>query len=175
MFLNFFEKLVQNQTQTYLDRNNLLSKFQSGFRQNYSTDTTLSHLTDKIQRGFDEGLFTGMILTDLQKTFNIIDHNIFLNKLNCLGFSESTIAWHKLYLEEKYFRVSIEEFLSEQAKLVCGVPQGSILGPLIFLIYANDMSQAVGRDLYLYTDDSCLLYTGNDIKNIEDNPNKIIN
>ena len=110
-----------------------------------------------------------MILIDLQKAFDTIGHNIFLNKLNCLCFSESTIAWYKSYLEEWYFRVSVEE--SEQAKLVCGVPQGSFLGPLIFLIYASDMSQAVDCDLYLYADDFCLVYTGKYIKDMEANLN----
>ena len=71
--------------------------------------------------------------------------------------------------------MNVEDSYSEQAKLVCGVPQGSILGPLIFLIYANDMSQAVECDLYLYADDSCLVYTGRDIKDIEANLNRNFN
>ena len=116
-----------------------------------------------------------MILIDLQKAFDTINHNIFLNKLNCIGFSESAITWYRSYLENRYFKVNVEDSYSEQAKLVCGVPQGSILGPLIFLIYANDMSQAVDCDLYLYADDSCLVYTGRDIKDIEDNLNRNFN
>ena len=76
-----FEKVVQDKTQTYLDRNNILYKFQSGFRQNYFTYTALSYLTDKIQCGFDEGFFIGMILIDLQNAVDTIDHNIFLNKV----------------------------------------------------------------------------------------------
>ena len=117
-------------------------------------------MTDKIQRGFDDGLFTGMILIDLQKAFDTIDHDIFLKKLNCLGFSDTAISWFKSYLEDRYFRVNIDNNLSDKARLTCGVPQGSILGPLIFLIYANDMPQAVKCDLYVYADDSCLVYTG---------------
>ena len=170
-----FEKVVHNQTQMYLDKNNILYKFQSGFRQNHSTDTALSYLNDKIQCGFDKGLFTGMILIDLQKAFDTIDHNIFLKKLSCLGFSECAIAWYRSYLENRYFIVNVEDSFSEQANLACGVPQGSILGPLIFLIYVNDMSQSVNCDLYLYADDSCLVYTGKDIKTIEDNLNKNFN
>ena len=76
-----FEKIIHNQTQAYLDENKILYKFQSGFRQNRSTDTALSYLSNKIQCGFDKGLFTGMILIDLQKAFDTIDHNIFLKKL----------------------------------------------------------------------------------------------
>ena len=162
-----FEKVIFNQTQSYLDQNKIFYKYQSGFRQNHSTDTALSYLTDKIQRGFDDGLFTGMLLIDLQKAFDTIDHDIFLKKLNCLGFSDTAISWFKSYLEDRYFRVNIDNNLSDKARLTCGVPQGSILGPLIFLIYANDMPQAVKCDLYLYADDSCLVYTGKNIKLIE--------
>ena len=171
----FFEKVIHNQTQIYLDQKEILYKFQSGFRQNHSTDTALSYLINKIQSGFDDGFFAGMILIDLQKAFDTIDHEIFLKKLNCLGFSDCTIAWFRSYLEDRYFVVNVDNSFSEKARLVCGVPQGSILGPLIFLIYANDMAQAVKCDLYLYADDSCLVYTGKDIKVIEKTLNENFN
>ena len=105
-----------------------------------------------------------MILIDLQKAFDTIDHEIFVKKLNCLDFSETTIAWSRSYLENRYFVVNIDNPFSEKACLVCGVPQSSISDLLIFLIYANDMPQAVKCDLYLYTNYSCLVYTGKDIK-----------
>ena len=75
-----FEKVIFNQTQMYLDQNKIFYKYQSGFRQNHSTNTALSYLTDEIQRGFDDGLFTGMILIDLKKAFDTFDHDIFLKK-----------------------------------------------------------------------------------------------
>ena len=90
-----FEKIIHNQTQLYLDEDNILYKFQSGFRKNYSTDTNLAYLNDKILNGFDKSLYTGMVLIDLQKAFDTIDHNIFLKKLKCLGFAESSINWFK--------------------------------------------------------------------------------
>ena len=99
-----------------------------------------------------------MILMDLQKAFDTIDHNIFLKKLGCLGFSERAVAWYRSYLENIQVIVNVEDSFSEPASLICGVPQGSILGPFIFLIYVNDMSQAVNCDLYLYADDYCLVY-----------------
>ena len=106
----------------------------------------------------------GMILIDLQKA-----------EKEYLGFRESTISWYKSYLQERYFVVNIEGSFSEEASLDCGVPQGSILGPLIFLLYVNDMAQAVDCDLYLYADDSCLVYTGKHTQEIEDALNKNFN
>ena len=170
-----FEKVIHTQTQSFLDENKILYKFQSGFRQNHSTDTSLSYLNDKILRGFDEGLFTGMILIDLQKAFDTIDHEIFLKKIRCLGFNESAIRWYKSYLDDRYFVVNVEGTFSEKALLSCGVPQGSILGPLIFLLYVNDMAQSVQCDLYLYADDSCLVYTSKDVCKIQETLNKNFN
>ena len=115
-------------------------------------------LTDKVLKGFDEGLLTGMILIDLQKAFDTIDHEILLQKLKAIKFSESTIKWFKSYLSERIFLVNIENKLSDFGEISCGVPQGFILGPLLFLIYVNDMPQAVTSTVLLYADDSSILY-----------------
>ena len=170
-----FEKITHQQTQDYLDRNEILYKYQSGFRPKHSTDTCLSLLNDKILNGFDNGNLTGMILIDLQKAFDTIDHTLFLEKLECLGFSRSAIKWYQSYLTNRTFFVNVEKELSEVGHLTCGVPQGSILGPLIFLMYVNDMAQAVDCDLFLYADDSCLVFTGDNITSIEENLNRNFN
>ena len=100
---------------------------------------------------------------------------IFLMKLECLGFDLSTILWYKSYLENRTFKVNIQNDYSNLGTLNCGVPQGSILGPLIFLIYVNDMRQSVDCDLRLYADDTCLGFTDKDIKSIENNLNRNFN
>ena len=82
--------------------------YQSGFRGNHSTNLCLSFLTDKILKGFDKGLLTGMILIDLQKAFNTIDHEISLQKLKAIKFSKSTVKWFKSYLSERIFLVNIK-------------------------------------------------------------------
>ena len=82
------EKVIHNQTQTLLNENNLLYCYQSGFRKFHSTDTCLAYLNDKILRGIDKGLMTGLILIDLQKAFDTIDHEILLKKLVHIGFSQ---------------------------------------------------------------------------------------
>ena len=144
---------------------------QSGFRSDFSTDTCLSYLHNKILRGFEKGEYTGMVLIDLQKAFDTIDHKILLQKLKCVGLSGSAISWIKSYLTNRITFVEIEGSQSLEKDFKCGVPQGSILDPLLFLIYINDMCQATNCDLLLYADDSCLTVTHKDIKVIEDTLN----
>ena len=161
------EKVIHDQTNGFLTHNNILYKFQSGFRSNHSTDSCLSYLNDKILKGFDSGLLTGMILIDLQKAFDTIDHGVLLEKMVHLRFTNHTISWFRSYLTDRTFKVNIDEAFSDNGDLICGVPQGFILGPLLFLLYVNDMPQSVNSDLFLYADDSCLVFQHKDIKEIE--------
>ena len=96
-------------------------------------------MNDKILKGFDNGLFTGMILIDLKKAFNTIDHNILLEKLKAIGFCDDTVNWFHSYLTDQAFLVSIKNKYSSISKITRGVTQGSILGPFPFLIYVNYM------------------------------------
>ena len=98
-------------------------------------------MTDKTLKCFDEGLLTGMIFIDLERALNIINHEILLKKLKAMGFSEGCIIWFQSYLSERIFLISIENQLSDYGRISCGVPQGSIIGSLLFLIYANDMRE----------------------------------
>ena len=99
-------KLIQEHTSSFLSNNEILYSYQSGFRKNHSTDSCLTFLHDKILKGFDKGLMTGMILIDFQKAVDMIDHDILLKKLSALGFSNHTIGWFKLYLSNRLFRVN---------------------------------------------------------------------
>ena len=98
-------------------------------------------------------MMSGMILIDLQKTFGTIDHGVLLQKLYTIGFSKRTVNWFKYYLSNRSFKVNLGNNFSQPASVSCGVPQGSILGSLLFLIYINGMSQAARCHLSLYTDD----------------------
>ena len=98
-----FEKVIHDQTMEYLMDNNILYKYQSGFCKNHSTDTSLSNLTHKIFTGFDSGLLTAMILVDLQKAFDTINHDFLLRKMASLGFSNHSIIWFQLYLSGRSF------------------------------------------------------------------------
>ena len=122
---------------------------------------------DKILKGFDKGLMIYMILIDLQKASNTIDYDILLIKLRAICFSNRTTGWFKLYLSNQLFRVNLKNCYSDPSNITWGVPQGSILGPLLFLIYMNDMHQVVKSNLFLYVDDSCLVFQGKDVIEIE--------
>ena len=158
---------MQYQIIDYLAQYNILYKCQSGFRTKHSTDLCLSYLNDKIFKDFDNGLFTCMILIDLQKAFDTIDHNMLLEKLKAIYFCDDTVNLFHSYLTDRAFLVSIENKYSSISKISCGVPQGSILGPLLFLICVNDMKQAVSSDLLLYGDGSCLVFQLKHVTEIE--------
>ena len=168
-----FEKVVHIQTETFLNSNNIIYTYQSGFRPKHSTESCLTHLSDRFLEGCDRGLHTGMILIDLQKAFDTINYDILLEKMELMNFSLETICWFKSYLSNRSFIVNVDSTFSEPANLVCGILQGSILGPLLFLIYINDLPQAVkDSDIRLYADDTCISYSHKNIKTIEENLNK---
>ena len=145
----------------------MIYEFQSGFRTSYSTDTCLIHLTDYIKGNCDKGLLTGMVLLDLQKAFDTVDHEILLSKLRIMGFDQISVSWFKAYLSGRKQIVNIDNVSSPPNDITCGVPQGSILGPLLFLIYVNDMPAAVNCKLLLYADDSALIVPGTKVNDIQ--------
>ncbi len=156
------ERAVYVQLESYLKEKNILYSFQSGFRGSFSTDTCLTHLTDYIWNKTSVGNYTGMVLIDLQKAFDTVDHVILLNKLKALGIS--SVDWFKSYLCDRTQIVNVNQVDSAPCVISCGVPQGSILGPLLFLCYVNDMPISVECKLLLYADDSALLVSGKDPK-----------
>ena len=123
------EKAIHIQKQDYQDKNGLIYKFQSGFRfrKIFSSDSCLVQLTDNKIKGMDNGQHTGMILIDLQKALDTLDHDVLLKKIKCVGFKKPVIKWFKSYLSNRKSFVSIEGAFSEEGLLTCGVPQGSIL------------------------------------------------
>ena len=108
------EKVIHDQTESFLKTNNILYNFQSGFRRNHSTDNCLSFLNDKIVKGLDSGWYTGMILIDLQKAFDTINHDILLNKMKFIGFSPEVIKWFKSYLSNREFRVNVDKIINSR-------------------------------------------------------------
>ena len=110
---------------------------------------------------------TGMILIDLQKAFDTIDHDVLLKQIPVVGSSNHAVDWFQSKLSNQLFRVSLEKIYSELSSITCGVPQGLLLGRLLFLLYVNDMPRAVKANLFSYADNSRLVFQGKSIKEIK--------
>ena len=167
------ERAVYVQLENYLTQNKILYELQSGFRGSFSTDTCLTYLTDYIHKQTSSGYFTGMVLIDLQKAFDTVDHVILIQKLEAMGVY--SVEWFRSYLSGRRQIVNVNQVESASRDISCGVPQGSILGPLLFLCYVNDMPISVDCDPLLYADDSALLASDKDPQVIGDKLSRMLN
>ena len=157
---NSFERIVYDQVESHFREKNLIYEFQSGFRSDFSTDTCLKFLTDFIRTEMEKGNMVGMVILGLQKAFDTEDHSILMLKLKASGLGDDILRWFRSYLTDRQQLVDVSGTRSSFPPITCGVPQGSILCPLLFLIYLNDMPATVKNKLLLYADDSCVLVSG---------------
>ena len=156
------ESSISTQLNDFIKENNLLYGNQSGFIGSYSKDTCLIHLLDYVKGNNAKGLYTRMTMLDLQKAFDTDDRSILCKKLEGMGVV--SINWSKSYLADRQQVVTIKWVTSNPGYVNCDVPQGSILGPLLFLCYVNDMYTSVSADckLILYADDSAIRFSHKD-------------
>ena len=161
VFSKILERIMYNRVFTYLNNNKLLYEKQFGFQNNTSTDHAILDLVNNISKSFEQGKFTLGIFIDLSKAFDTVDHNILLKKLNKYGIKGSTYDWFLSYLSNRKQCVSINKVTnSPYLKITCGVPQGSILGPLLFLLYVNDFPKASPiLSPIMFADDTNLFYS----------------
>ena len=154
---NVFERIVYNQLFHYLDDNKLLLGCQSGFRSLHSTLTALLEATNAWSVNIDNGLLNGVVFIDLTKAFDTTDHEIILRKMSYLGVDQAAIKWFSSYLSARTQRYNVSGKLSSARTLSCGVPQGSKLGPLLFLTYINDLPNSLrGAVPRMFADDTNL-------------------
>ena len=167
-----FERIVYNQFYEYLTVNNLISCNQSGFRSLHSTATALLEATDNWAFNIDKGNVNAVIFLDLKKAFDTVDHSILLSKLKAYGVGSNSFNWFKSYLDNRMQKCFVNGSLSDSQPLICGIPQGTILGPLLFLLYINDLPNCLANaHPRMYADDTHLTFASNDVAHLEENMN----
>ena len=158
-----FEKAIFNQVYKYLNDNKLLSKYQSGFRPMHSTLTALIDITDNWYVNIDDGLTNAILFIDLKKAFDAIDHEILLSKLELYGFKGASLKLFRDYLSDRTQVTVINDVNSETSFINCGVPQGSILAPLPFLLYIIDLPNCkLLSEVRMYADETNLTFASKD-------------
>ena len=163
------EKTIAKQLSGYFEDNKLFNQNQYSFRPGHSTEHAALELVDKITSQMDNNETPINIFLDLSKAFDTIDHNILLDKLKYYGLDDIAIKLFRSYLTNRYQYVQIENAKSQLLEINTGVPQGSILGPLLFIIYINDISQSSDKfDFIVYADDTTLSTTLNKFSESED-------
>ena len=158
-----------------LTSHKLLHSTQSGFRPNHSCETALLQMVNKFLEAINSSQIIGMVMVDFRKAFDLVDHTLLLKKLRHYKLSDKTINWFSSYLLGRKQKVVINNIESRVENVLCGVPQGSILGPLLFLMFINDLplytnnvaTNNVATDLY--ADDTTLYMVGETQEYIEQN------
>ena len=167
VFSKNFERLMYNRVLNFINRHKLFNKFQFGFRTNHSTFMALIILIENLVNALDNGKCAVGIFLDFHKAFDTVDHSILLDKLHCYGTRGIANQWFFSYLSNRQQSVVYNGYESELKVINCGVPQGSILGPLPFLLYINDLTNASSFFMpTLFADDTNLFCTGTYLKEI---------
>ena len=166
-FSNLSEKIVYNHVLDFIDDNNVLYDYQYGFRHSHYTQQVIITFIDRITKSLDKGDIAITILLNLKRAFDTVDHRIFLRKLFAYGIRGTLLKWFESCLTGRTQYVAFNGTYSDIHFVKCGVPQGSILGPLLFILYMDDIC-SVSKLLFtiLYADDTCVMLSGKDLNDL---------
>lgn len=171
-----FEKVMVNRLMNYLTTNSQISPTQYGFRPSYSTDLAVHHISQNIYNTLDDNKYQITLFCDFTKAFDTISHNILLEKLYNYGIRGKAHSWFRSYLLNRKQYTSFNNTSSSCNVISCGVPQGSILGPVLFLLYINDITRCTDKVKFLlYADDTTIFIQGSNLHNISITLNNELN
>ena len=172
LFGNIFEKVIEIRLVKFLDKKKIITPHQFGFRKHYSTELAVTEIQNMLLKNLDENKVTCTIFLDLAKAFDTVDHNILLLKMEKYGIRGQALSLIKSYLENRKHSVKLNNIKSSLLTLNIGVPQGSVLGPLLFLLFINDIPSCTNFNVKLYADDTFLSFDAkyyNDLqKNVDE-------
>ena len=158
---------MYNRIELFFTEFDTIYNLQFGFRKKYSTEHALLSITEEIRKNLDKGLFSCGVFVDLEKAFDTVNHKILLAKLQHYGIRDNSLNWLRSYLNQRTQFVNLSGIKSNHDEIRCGVPQGSVLGPLLFIIYVNDMHKAVKYSIiHHFADDTNLLFSSKKHKEI---------
>ena len=168
IFDKIIEKLMHKRLYNFLEDNNILYEKQYGFRKKNSTIFSLIEITEKIKESIDKNKYGCGIFIDLRKAFDTVNHDILLKKLDHYGIRGTALDWYKCYLKDRLQYVFLNGESSDRETITCGVPQGSVLGPLLFLVYINDLPNISNiLDFYLFADDTNIYFEDDSLQELE--------
>ena len=161
------EKVVHQQLSDHIEEENLLSEFQHGFRKNHSTAQAITELVTGINHSLDNRGKTVALFIDFRKAFDCVQFLVLINKLRKAGLGTKTIKWVESYLHNRKQRTRVNGLTSSKKTITQGVPQGSILGPLFYILYANDIAKVVHKNkVVFYADDTVIYSSGKNVKKL---------